>query len=98
MTQRGTTAFPGRVMITLCFHKLVSEEAGGGKSQLDAVHGAEATGRLYLEVPTQAPGTGSEAALPQDGAAAGCPAPRSCRKRSMFLRDLLVLRRHERAL
>ena len=98
MTQRGTAAFPGRVMITLCFHKLVGEEAGGGKSLLDAVHGAEITGGLYLDVPTQAPGAGSEAALPWDRAAAGSMAPVSCRKRPTFLRDLLVLRGHEGAL
>lgn len=91
VTWRGTAAFPGRVMITLCFHEFVGEEAGSSKSLLDAVHGVETTGKLYLEVPTRALAAGGEAALPQDGAAAGCPASRSCRKRSAFLRDLLVL-------
>lgn len=86
VTQGGTAAFPGRVMITLCFHKLVGEEAGGSKRLVGAAHGAETTGRLYLEVPTQAPGAGGEAALPWDGATAGCLAPRSCRKRSTFLK------------
>lgn len=98
--QRDTAAFPGRVIITSCFHKLVGEEAGGGKLLLDAAHGAEPTGRLHLEVPMQAPRAGDEAALPWDGAAAGCLVPRSCRKMSTLLRDLLVLqgiREHCRA-
>lgn len=47
----------------------MSEEAGRGKSLLDKVHGAETTGSLYLEVPTQASRAGGEVALPQDGAA-----------------------------
>lgn len=100
MTQRDTAAFPGRVMITLCFHKLVGEEAAGGKLLLDAVHGAEPMSRLYLKVPMQAPRAGDEAALSWDGAAAGCLVPRFCRKRSTLPRDLLVLqgiREHCRA-
>lgn len=52
MTWRGTAAFPAHVMITLCFHELVGEEAGSSRSLLDAAHGAETTGRLFLEVAT----------------------------------------------
>ena len=90
MTQRATAVSPGHVIITLYFHELVGEEAGGSKSLLDAVRGAEATGRMYVEAFTRAPTAGGEAALPQDGAAAGCPALRSCRKRPAFFGDLLV--------
>lgn len=42
-TQGGIAALAGRVMITLCFHK-VKEEAGSSKSLLDAVHRERTTG------------------------------------------------------
>lgn len=80
-------------MTTLCFHK-VKEEAGNSKSLLDAVHGDGITGRLCLGVPTQEqalkkPCLGVE--LQQ------CPTPRSCRKRSTFLRGHLGLQGQEGA-
>lgn len=89
VTQRGTAAFSGHVMITMFFHRLIDAKL------FDAVRGAETTVRVYIA--GGATVAGSEAALPQDRAA-GCLALRACRKRSAFLKDLLVLHGHEGAL